>query len=271
MVPLIRFFGRLAKPVLSRTLYRPGNTATILFGPARGLKYKIFPTYGLSMIYGGWEPELHQVMKSYVKPGDVAYDLGANFGIFTMFLSRLVGPTGRVYAFEPLPHILTELKANIERNGQSNVEFVNAAVAETVGTARFRVGHHHGSGHLQATDHLYPESGSEVSVAVTTIDDIVRSGARPPTFMKIDIEGAEGSALAGARETLAAHRPVLAVEVHSEEQGVAVGAALAAANYVAWRIDQNLAPAGALTGDGAGMRLWGFVLARPAERGTASP
>jgi FkbM family methyltransferase len=267
MVPLLRFVGRLAKPVLSRTIYRPGTVATILFGPAKGLKYKIFPGYGLSMLYGGWEPELHRVMASYVAPGDVAYDLGANFGIFTTFLARLVGPSGHVYAFEPLPHIMSELRANVASNGQTNVEFVPAAVADEVGTATFHLGHQLGSGHLGADTHWHPDAGEPVSVPVVTLDDVVARGSRPPTFLKMDIEGAEGAALAGARTLLRTHRPVLAIEVHSPELGDRVGEILEAERYRAWRVDLGMAPVTRMTGGGLSAEgMCGFVLALPAER-----
>lgn len=267
MVTVLRFFGRLLKPVLSRTIYRPGKVARILFGPAKGLRYTIFPGYGLSMIYGGWEPEIHAVMQQYVKPDGVAYDLGANFGIYTMFLARLVGPSGRAYAFEPLPEIMAQLKANIALNSQSNVEYVAMAASDKVGTAKFRFGHQSGSGHLESADHYHPVSGGTIDVEEITLDEFVRRGNRPPTFMKIDIEGAEGAALNGAKRVLTDHRPVLAVEVHSPDQGESVGRSLAEANYRAWRIEPGMPAVQRLTtGPGGSCDLHGFVLALPAER-----
>ena len=267
MVTVLRFFGRLLKPVLSRTIYRPGNVARILFGPAKGLRYTIFPGYGLSMIYGGWEPDVHEVMRTHVGPGGVAYDLGANYGIYTMFLARLVGPTGTAYAFEPLPEIMTQLKANIALNSLTNVEYVAMAASDQVGTAQFRVGSHAGSGHLETVDQYHPTSGRTVNVAQITLDEFVRRGHRPPTFLKIDVEGAEGAVFAGARQVLAEHRPTIAVEVHSADLGETVGAALAAADYKAWRIEPGMPAVRYLTSGPLGAcDLAGFVLAVPAER-----
>ena len=267
MVPVFRFFGRLLKPVLSRTIYRPGNVARILFGPAKGLRYTIFPGYGLSMIYGGWEPDVHAVMQRFVSPGGTAYDLGANYGIYSMFLARLVGPTGRVYAFEPMPDIMTQLKANIALNPLTNVEFVPMAASDSVGTAQFRIGNHAGSGHLEAADQYHPQSGGTIHVEQITLDEFVRLGHPPPTFMKIDVEGAEGAVFAGASDVLAKYRPVIAVEVHSADLGEQVGAALSASNYSAWRIEPGMPEVHNLTSGPKGKcDVAGFVLAMPAER-----
>lgn len=219
------------------------------------------------MIYGGWEPELHALMAKYVKPGDVAYDLGANFGIFTIFLARLVGPEGRVYAFEPLPHTMADLKANVERNDLRNVEYAAYAVADTVGRARFHIGSQLGSGHLDSTDHLHPKKGEAVDVPVTTLDEFVSKGNRPPQFLKIDVEGAEGAVLAGGRTVLNKHRPILAIEVHSAEQGNAVGSVLRDENYRVWRVDLGMTPVTRMTDGGLSAEgLCGFVLAMPGER-----
>ena len=48
---------RVARAVLGRTLYRVGNVATIRFGPARGLRYRIFADYGIGPVFGRWEPD----------------------------------------------------------------------------------------------------------------------------------------------------------------------------------------------------------------------
>lgn len=74
------FVARLLKPLLIRTVYRAGTVRTILFGPGRGLRYRIFPGFGLAALYGGWEPDEVRYIMRHCSPGAVAYDLGANFG-----------------------------------------------------------------------------------------------------------------------------------------------------------------------------------------------
>lgn len=267
MTSLLITLGRALKPILSRTIYRPGSVARILFGPAKGLRYTIFPGYGLSMIYGGWEPFVHSVMQKCVTSGGVVYDLGANYGIYSMFLARLVGPTGRVYAFEPMPAIMSQLKANIALNNLTNVDFVQLAVSDRIGTAEFRVGFHAGAGHLQSADQYHPISGEVIQVEQVTLDEFVRRSNQPPTFMKIDVEGAEGAVFAGAKQVLADYRPVIIVEIHSPDLGKAVSASLLAAKYNAWRIDSGKYESLNLGSIAAGgSELMGSLLALPSER-----
>jgi FkbM family methyltransferase len=191
------------------------------------------------MIYGGWEPDLHEIIQQHVRPGSVVYDLGANFGIYTLLFAKLVGPTGKVYAFEPMEEIMAELQANVELNRFSNVEFVRSAVSDTSGFVEFRVGDHAGSGHLESADACHVNVGKTLKVPTTSLDDFVQAGAAPPSFIKIDIEGAEGLALTGASQLLTKHRPMIAVEVHSPEQSKIVGAALARAAYSGFLLQPN--------------------------------
>ena len=77
------------------------------------------------------------VMMRYVKPGDIAYDLGANYGMHTLLLARRVGLTGRVYAFEPNPEIRRALEEHLSLNNLTMVQTVPKAVSNQAGTAWF--------------------------------------------------------------------------------------------------------------------------------------
>jgi FkbM family methyltransferase len=251
----------LAKPVLARTLYRPGSVRTILLGPARGLRYRVFPHWGLAPIYGGWEPSAQRVMKAAIRPGDVVYDVGANRGIHTILFARLVGPTGHVYAFEPVGQLVHELLDNVALNGFSNVTPVALAASNRAGREPFFRGHHEGAGHLAASG---DRVGAQVEVETIRLDDFAqRGGNRPPTFMKLDIEGAEGAALDGARELLREFKPTILVDLHTPEQDLLVGAILADYGYTAYRTE-TMSRIGSLRRgwpdpDG----IWGQVVAMP--------
>lgn len=266
MNKLIRRVGRFFKPVLSRTIYRPGTVHAIKFGLGKGLRYKIFPEYGLAPLYGGWEPEVLAVFQNEIRPGMVCYDLGANYGIHTLVLSRLVGSTGQVYSFEPSSRIGAEMWANVQRNGFTNVEWVQSAVAEQSGHMPMFAGHHDGAGHLQIGGHgnAGDHSGSVQTVTVTSLDDFVASGKRPPSFVKIDIEGAEGAALRGTRSVLRKYQPLVLVELHTPEQDIAVGKVLLECGYTAARIEHHHPPITDMTqGWPISNGIWGQILARP--------
>lgn len=151
--------------------------------------------------------------RSAPSPGDLVYDLGANIGVVTIALARRVGPAGHVVAFEPDPGNAAILRQNIEAAGLTNVTVVEAAVAGENGTAQFVADGSIGSGLASArAESLLPGSPDRsVTVPVMTLEAAF-SEYGVPTWIKMDIEGAEVGALEAAREVLAATQPMLAIE-----------------------------------------------------------
>ena len=89
--------------------------AAIEAGPGKGLRFDV----GADTVRfekGDYEQPVQQALASLALPGDVCYDIGANLGFFSILLGRLVGPTGIVYAFEPVP----ANAAVVERNARIN-------------------------------------------------------------------------------------------------------------------------------------------------------
>ncbi len=164
------------------------------------------------MVTGEWEPEETEVMRRQVGPGDVVYDVGANVGYFTLLASRLVGPTGRVVAFEPNPTTLSRLRHHLALNDATNVTVVPVGLADRDGEAEFHsvAGANSGASSLRALD------DSTVSrIELARLDRLVDElGLRLPDFVKLDIEGAELVALRGMATTLQhAPRVQLLVEI----------------------------------------------------------
>jgi FkbM family methyltransferase len=161
---------------------------------------------------GTHEEAVQSVLRAHVAPGDVAYDIGAHAGFFTLLLSRLTGPSGRVLAFEPVRDNAARLASNLSENRSTNVDLHAVALSDTTGMAPFV------SERSSLQGALVPRDGAsrgEAAVATTTIDDLVAAGAPPPSMMKVDVEGAEGRVLAGGRKTIARHLPKMIVEIHS--------------------------------------------------------
>jgi hypothetical protein len=143
-------------------------------------------------------------------------------------------------------------------------------VSDRVGIGGFTTSHHAGAGHLMTggRGNSPTDTSAAFDVEETTLDDFVRQGGRPPTFIKVDVEGSEGSVLRGARAVLSEHRPVLLIELHTPEQDVMVGALLKDAGYTARRVENGSPPVLNLTSgwpDPNG--IWGQILAVPAEQG----
>lgn len=179
---------------------------TVLTGELAGAKWITDAgTHGCWI--GTYERETQQIFARFIRQGDVVCDIGANVGFFTLLASRLVGPNGAVWSFEPVPRNLTYLRRHIDANGISNVHVVEAAVAARSGNARFSTATSPSMGHL--------DDQGELVVPAVSLDDLVNSGeVRPPRFLKIDVEGAEADVLLGAEETLRRLHPVILLSNH---------------------------------------------------------
>ena len=151
--------------------------------------------------------------QSEPETGDLVYDLGANIGVVTIALARRVGPTGRVVAFEPDPGNAAILRRNITAAELTNVTVVEAAVSAENGTTQFVADGSIGSGLASArAESLLPGSPERrVTVPVITLATAFAEHG-VPTWIKMDIEGAEVGALQAARDSLAATHPMLAIE-----------------------------------------------------------
>lgn len=252
---------RALRSLCRATFWPDGSVRRILMGPSSGLRYRVFPEWGLAPIFGRWEPALQRLIVQLLEPGDVAYDVGGNYGIHSLLMARLVGPTGTVCTFEPHPAIYEACSENIRLNRLANVKVLNVALGDVTGDLPFSPGDHRGAGHI------VPHSeAAAFTVPCRTIDNLVAGGELPPPmFIKIDVEGHEGAVLAGARATLDAHRPVLAVDLHHPEADRSVGHALIEHGYVAYR-QQSLEPIIDLrTGWPAPNGIHGSILALPRE------
>ncbi|MDD8018776.1 MAG: FkbM family methyltransferase [Bacteroidota bacterium] len=129
-----------------------------------------------------------------VKPGMTVFDIGANIGFFTIEFSQLVGPKGKVYAFEPDPFIFSLLKKNIERRNLQNVILHNIAVSDKEGHLDFFVNNKN-----RADNRVYSspnEHRTKIVVDAKSIDSIVPADVKV-NFIKIDIQGYELFALKG--------------------------------------------------------------------------
>lgn len=198
-----------------------GRVMRILSGPLRGHQWIAgAATHGCWA--GTYERDTQRVFEEMVRPGIVVYDVGANAGFFTLLASKLAGASGKVYAFEPLPRNLAMLREHVRLNGAENVEIVPFAVSDRTGTSRFATADHPAMGGLS-------ESGG-LEVETTTLDAL-RGTIVPPSFIKMDIEGAEHAALTGAMEVLRRSRPTILLSEHGWEQHERCGELLRSLGY----------------------------------------
>ncbi len=192
---------------LMKTLLSP-FTARIRAGALQGRRWVI--ASGSRFVKGTYEPIQSEAFQRLIRPGSVVFDVGAHVGYYTVLSSVLAGTRGQVIAFEPLPANLKYLRRHLKLNDCANVRVLTNCVGEGSSIARFDDSHGTGVGHL-AND-------GTLEVQVRSLDEMVESGELPiPTFIKIDVEGAELQVLKGAERLLRRHRPTLVLSTHSDD------------------------------------------------------
>lgn len=158
---------------------------------------------------GNYESDRFAALREVVRPGTIAYDIGANAGYYTLAFSRLVGDAGHVFSFEPDATNAKAMRRHIAMNNLNNVTFVQVAISDSIGMVGFREAQGEASGKI----------GSPCSYMVPSLslDDFVAAGNPLPSFVKMDIEGAEQLALSGAKALLSAARATWMIETHSAQ------------------------------------------------------
>jgi FkbM family methyltransferase len=148
------------------------------------------------------------------RPGDTFVDAGANIGFFSIFAARKVGQSGKVIAVEMMPDTAAILRRHVALNGLDNVAVVEAALSDRAGeqVEAFVTPGHYG----QATIIGDGRYGAPVTVKARTIDDVV--GAQQVAVIKLDLEGAESLALAGATVTLAKATAVVFEQIGGDQR-----------------------------------------------------
>ena len=186
---------------------------------------------GLSAYLSGeYEPATTRVVVALLRPGDVAVDVGAHWGYFTLLAATLCEGSGRVFAFEPHPRNYELLRKNISANGLTNVVALQKAVANHTGTAKLFQARST-SGHSLCGipfDWASAEDSANGGMTVETValDDFFAQTSAEPRLIKMDIEGAEPLALAGMQRLIERNPSLVLI---SEFNPLYLGAKAAAA------------------------------------------
>jgi FkbM family methyltransferase len=147
-----------------------------------------------------YEAEEQTLLEQLVPTGGTAIDVGANLGLYTITLARLVGPEGLVISFEPEADSLLMNTAALPQ-----VIVRPFAVSDTSGPVVFR---RHRSTALSRVVSKAEATGRDSLISSVTLDsELSRLGLNRVDFLKIDTEGREANVLAGARRLLSGAVP----------------------------------------------------------------
>lgn len=178
-------------------------------------------------LYGEWSDGEVTLFSNLVGAGDHVVEAGANIGTHTLALARLVGPAGRVWAFEPQKLVYQMLCANLALGEIENVEPLHAAAGAFGGMIAIpRVGYG-----AAANFGGVAVGAGEDKVPVMTVDALDLPHCK---LIKIDVEGHEVDVLKGAEQTIRRLRPCLFIEDDRADHHGALMAILAEYGYRAW-------------------------------------
>lgn len=158
--------------------------------------------------YGEFSEGEAQLFSQICTKGDIIIDVGANIGAHTLVFSKLVGNTGRVYAFEPQRVVFQTLCANMALNSIQNTECYQMGISSESKTVlipdiRYDLEANHGGFQIR-------NFKKGIQTPVDTIDNQLELPRLK--LIKIDVEGMESDVVEGARKTISKHKPFLYVE-----------------------------------------------------------
>ncbi len=193
-----------------KIISREENTVTC---KVRGIVWKLDARQHVDLEIlnkGVFERDSIKWLNNFIKPGMVAADVGANFGYYTVQISRLVGPSGKVYGFEPSARFRNRLTSHLKENHCENVTVLDYGLSDL--SQSFEL---FGSGDT-ATLHWSDTDSAPThreTIKVRRLDDFVEEEKITRLdFVKIDIDGHEPKFLEGAKKTLVTFKPILLIE-----------------------------------------------------------
>ena len=146
-----------------------------------------------------FESEEIKFLQKWLRPGDVAVDVGANVGLLTIPMAKAVGEKGQVFAFEPIEENVRSLQCNLDVNDLRNVVLTNCAVGSFDGNIRLS-DEHHSSDQSSGFFHRAKESEAGIEVKQIRLDNHFKNTIQTVNeirIMKIDVEGMEIDVLDG--------------------------------------------------------------------------
>lgn len=157
----------------------------------------------------------YKILDKLISPGDWALDIGANIGHYTAKLSQLVGPTGRVIAFEPFPDTFSLLSSNCNFSDQyKNITLINAAASNNFEELSMELPLFE-----NGTDNYYQ---ARITDGVNGLDILcipagVLNYSNEIKLVKVDAEGHDFNVIQGLKNILQKDRPLLVIEENTDE------------------------------------------------------
>ncbi|MEM9446963.1 MAG: FkbM family methyltransferase [Cyanobacteria bacterium P01_E01_bin.6] len=160
------------------------------------------------------EDNVRQVIHTHLNPGDVFIDIGANFGMHTLYAAKHLGTHGKVFSFEPVSDNVALLKHHVHLNQLHQQIVIEPSAVSNSEKSHLSFFLAPEACSVTASLQQSQPSQSRITVPNIRFDDYWKNINRPIQLIKIDVEGAELEVLRGAEKTLKKWKPLLLIEVH---------------------------------------------------------
>jgi FkbM family methyltransferase len=206
-------YGGIYRQQLHKHFYR----SRLALNPIKLFGYEFFLSHrplGLTeelQLYGIHEPLASETYRSLLKRGEIILDIGSNVGYYALLASANTENKAVVHCFEPDPELIAILEKN-RANGGLSWELSKMAVSESDGEIPFYRSQVANWGGIREKD--VSAKTTPIQVRSTTLDGYCSTNNLAPTFLRMDIEGAEVEAMRGAGEILRTFKPKIFMELH---------------------------------------------------------
>lgn len=191
---------------------------------AGSLNWSVDNLTSQQFLLGTYEPYMQEAFAKFIRRGATVYDVGAHAGYHSLLCALLVGPSGRVIAFEPNPSNRESIKRQLSVNPEAPVSIAPYALSDRSETVT--LDRSHGSSQGRVSDE------GDCSVEARTIDFLIgHEGFPEPEVIKIDVEGHEEQVLRGALEAIDRCRPVILCDRNDDSTFSSVSALLGSHGY----------------------------------------
>lgn len=236
LTPPVRVVGSLVRAALRR-IARPDDYEKIAFSPLvgffavgervavaklrNGLRIRVRTDDHVGRVLyamGDFQPRVSWAVRQLLDRGDTVIDVGANIGWFVCTAAPIIGPEGRLEAFEPQAEIAQALRESVALNALSQVSIHEYALSDKNGIARFQVlAGNSGAGRI---GNERGEGWREISVETRNALEVFQAlDVGPIRMMKLDVEGHESTILQAAGPYFAANPPAIIVFESNSELG----------------------------------------------------
>jgi len=207
----------------------------------------ISPTNGFIdkhiFLYGTYEPFMLDLISKHLDRGMTFIDIGANIGQHSMYAASIVGETGSVHSFEPIPYLCKQLEDSIKHNHFENIIHTHAcALGKTEGTEKLHVSKNIGGSSLVTDD----DTKEVITVHIKNGDRELEKLSQV-NLVKIDVEGYEYEVLRGIEKTLLKHKPMILLEFSGElynqqenKNGMHILTFLRTLGYLLYDVEENM-------------------------------